>query len=125
MCTLHPFPLKSFVSISFHNWRVWTVTLKTRKKKMTQSLKFLHLVGPTMASEAEVCPQARPDQNPELPGEETCLLSEEHESRNRMKLHPPQPTIQLLIDLLFTQISVTFPRLTCRVLFIKQQIPFL
>lgn len=39
-----------------------------QKKKMTQSLKFLHLVGPTMASEAEVCPQARPDQNPELPG---------------------------------------------------------
>ena len=37
------------------------------QKKMTQSPKSARLVGPPKASEAEACPQVRPNQNPELP----------------------------------------------------------
>lgn len=106
MCTLHPFPLKSFVSASCHlNWRVGTVTLKTRKKKWPRVWSFYISLGPQWPLRLRSAHRQGLTRTLSYLGEETCLLSNERESRNRMKLHPPQPTIQLLVHLLFTQVS--------------------
>lgn len=103
------FPHKVIVGISYYfSWGVRTGTWRT---KMTP--------GPGVW----LAPPPHEGLCPQLPvGRD--LPSSERDSRNGRKLHPTRPLTWYLMNLLSTQIHVTFPRLTCAVLFIKWQTPF-
>lgn len=91
-----------------------------RPEKMTQSPEFARPISQWKPLRLWSAHRRGPTRTPSYLREETW-----HEPRSRMKQHPTQPTIWLLINLLATQIKVTFPRSTCGVLLIKQQTPFL